>query len=305
MPGFDERCLDFVHEVCAAGGVRAAGDRLGVDPSVVSRQIAQAEMQLHMKLFERVGRRIVPTEAGWSVSNYVADRRLMQANLQAHMDDLRNLRSGHVSIACGEGLVAPLIRGPLAKLQHSYPNVRFRVEARSVAEMNLQLINGDIDLALSHGPPRDPATRTLYKRTLAIDFIATPDHPLIRVGRPISVDALCRCPLALLPSGYGIRGAMQKIEEAEGVTFDDHFVSNTLIGLLAYVTAGFSATLMPALVPSAEIRAGKLVALPVENSVLRNAELHLLVRNGRTMPPTVAAASKEISHAIRTNFNLE
>lgn len=304
LSALDDECMEFVREVHISGGVRAAADILQVDPSVISRNLARAEAQLDTKLFDRLGRNIVATEAGRIVADYVAERRLRQANLRARMEELRNLRSGAVNIACGEGLIVPLICGPIAQLQKSHPNLRFRVESRSVEQMNQQLIENDFDLALSHNPPFDPAVRSLHKRTLSIDFIASPNHPLARTGLPVSLQALKGLPLALLPGGYGIQGALRRIEEEEGLIFESRFVSNTLAGLLAYVSAGFAATLMPAIVPREEIQKGQLVALPVEYDTLRQTELHLLSRHGRTLPPAVTETRAAISEAMRTGFGL-
>lgn len=306
VPGatLDDHRLGYIYEVIVAGGVRAAAERLGTDPSVVSRHIAQAQSTLGTKLFDRIGRQLRPTAAGQIVAEYVRERRLHQQNLHARLADLHNLRDGIVRIACSEGIMQPLIQGPVAALQTAHPDIRFRIEACSVEAMNALLLESEFDLALSHNPPFNAGVHSLYKRALAIDFIAHRDHPLCRAGQPVSIDALRSYPLALLPDGYGIRGALTKLEAEESLALDCHFVSNTLAGLLSYVAAGFAATLMPELVYRHSPRKEDLKALPLEHSLMRQAELNLLAQKGRTLSPAVEAARDAITKSMRTGFDL-
>lgn len=59
-----ERPMSYLYEVGIQGGIRRAADMLGINPSVISRQIAQLERALELPLLERQGRNVVLTEAG-------------------------------------------------------------------------------------------------------------------------------------------------------------------------------------------------------------------------------------------------
>ncbi len=58
-----ERPMSYLYEV-GIGGIRRAADILGINPSVISRQIAQLERTLELPLLERQGRNVALTEAG-------------------------------------------------------------------------------------------------------------------------------------------------------------------------------------------------------------------------------------------------
>ena len=60
----DENRLRYLFEAARYGAVRAAADALGVNPSVVSRQIALLERELDAALLDRHSRGVRPTEAG-------------------------------------------------------------------------------------------------------------------------------------------------------------------------------------------------------------------------------------------------
>ncbi|VFT74495.1 LysR family transcriptional regulator [Klebsiella aerogenes] len=59
-----ERPMSYLYEVGIQGGIRRAADILGINPSVISRQIAQLERTLELPLLERQGRNVALTEAG-------------------------------------------------------------------------------------------------------------------------------------------------------------------------------------------------------------------------------------------------
>ena len=49
-----ERPMSYLYEVGIQGGIRRAADMLGINPSVISRQIAQLERALELPLSYRV-----------------------------------------------------------------------------------------------------------------------------------------------------------------------------------------------------------------------------------------------------------
>jgi len=68
----DDRRIRYLYEAVQAGSIRAGADRLNMNPSVVSRQIAQLEAELVITLLERHGRGVKPTEAGAVLVDYHA-----------------------------------------------------------------------------------------------------------------------------------------------------------------------------------------------------------------------------------------
>ena len=58
------RSLRYLHEIEIHGGVRAAADALGINASVISRQVSQLEREHGVTVLERRGRRVALTEVG-------------------------------------------------------------------------------------------------------------------------------------------------------------------------------------------------------------------------------------------------
>jgi molybdenum-dependent DNA-binding transcriptional regulator ModE len=99
------RSLRYLHEIDTHGGVRAAADALGINASVVSRQVAQLEREHGVALLERHGRRVAMTEVGLSLAEHFREGARRDAEMLAQLEDYRGLRRGTLGIGVGEGRV--------------------------------------------------------------------------------------------------------------------------------------------------------------------------------------------------------
>jgi DNA-binding transcriptional LysR family regulator len=61
---FDHERLHYLREAVRLGSIRGAAERLNVNASTVSRQIALLEKQVSSTLLERFGRGVRATQAG-------------------------------------------------------------------------------------------------------------------------------------------------------------------------------------------------------------------------------------------------
>ncbi|MEL7164779.1 MAG: LysR family transcriptional regulator, partial [Pseudomonadota bacterium] len=116
----DTDTLKTLQEVATGGSFAAVARARGVDPSNVSRTVAQAEAQLGFRLFQRSTRAVQPTEAG---ALYLA----RIAPLLEELDQARDAAAqvvaqpaGRVrltaSVAFGTEVIVPLLPGLRAAL---------------------------------------------------------------------------------------------------------------------------------------------------------------------------------------------
>ena len=59
-----DRNVEYILEVARCGGITRAAEKLFITPSALSKYVLALEEQLQVKLFHRVGKTFVPTEAG-------------------------------------------------------------------------------------------------------------------------------------------------------------------------------------------------------------------------------------------------
>lgn len=143
----DVHRLRVFRSVVASGSVQGAAANLAYTPSAVSQHISALQRETGLVLFERVGRGLRPTPAGFALAAE-ADAvlaRLEQA--QARVADLRAGRTGTLSIAYFASAGAAWLPSAVRRICEAFPGVR-------------------LDLRLSEALPADPEERADLQLTV-------------------------------------------------------------------------------------------------------------------------------------------
>ena len=170
--------------VAEHGGFSLAAERLHLTQPAVSKRIAQLEATLETRLFDRLGRQVVLTEAGRTLlprAQRLLDeageaRRALREVGEGVGGALRLATSHHI----GLHRLPPLLRRFVAR----YPQVELDIRFLDSEQAWNEVLQGRIDLALT---TLGPATSPLQAAPLWEDplcFVAAPNHPLARRARP-------------------------------------------------------------------------------------------------------------------------
>lgn len=187
-------CLSFT---------RAAG-RVHVTQSTLSHQIRQLEEQVGQTLFDRVGKKVVTTEAGQLFLAY-ATRALKEvdagiAMLQPAAGDL----TGEVRIGATHTFNIGLIPECTALFLARHGTVKVCVEELPASDIAGRLRAGDLDLGIAYRPagPTDLAFEPLYNEEMVL--VVAQGHALAG-RRRIRMVELHQQALVLLPRRFTTR----------------------------------------------------------------------------------------------------
>lgn len=183
----DSRSLELLEAIASDGTLTAASSRLHVSQPALSQRLSTLERRLGLALFDRQGRRLVPTQAG---------RRLLKttnavlAELRAASRDLDDLRSGRTGVLrftsqCSTNLhfLPPIIR----EFGERCPGVEVRIDTSSAEQPVDALLDDRLDVALISKPDRRLEALDVHPLfDDAMVAVVPPDHEW--AGRPF-VDA--------------------------------------------------------------------------------------------------------------------
>lgn len=152
LASLDLNKLNTFLAVAEHGGVSAAARRLALTPSAVSQGLSGLEGSLGVRLFDRVGRRLVLTREG----------ALLQRRLREYQD---RLRATLAEIVNEEGEVRGVVRlglylgfprarlaGLLREFTRRHPGASVRVVYGSQSELDASLLENRLDCALAFDP---------------------------------------------------------------------------------------------------------------------------------------------------------
>src|ERR1700759_1696497 len=193
--------------VAELGTVSKAALRLRIAQPALSRQLIDLEHELGLRLFDRVGRRLLLTGEG---EQLLAGCRVLLNSASAVTEQAQMLRHGDTGVLKVAGSPQH-IESVLSQFLHRYPGRYPRVEAKITegtgSEILTMLERGEIHLGqnLLHAV-------TLNEQHFgslplgSVELLAA-CHPSISLGpnRTIEVADLAEFPLLLLDSGFGFR----------------------------------------------------------------------------------------------------
>jgi len=136
-----------------------AAEKCHITQSTLSHQIKQLEEELGISLFDRIGKRVVITEAGDALLERLrpALEQIDQA-LKVLRDNPDNL-SGHVRIGATHSFNTNLVPQCIARFLDLHPSLKVTAEELSQSCIVERLQSGDLDLGIAYRPLQ---THTLW-----------------------------------------------------------------------------------------------------------------------------------------------
>lgn len=170
--------LRYFWIVARTGGLKKAADKLNVSPPSISAQISELEASLGEKLFRRVGRSNVLTEAGQVALQYAEEIFTAGAELANAIKQRPSARTMRLYVGVADSfpkLVTHEILEPVFKMKQP---VHVICREGKIEDLLAQLASHRLDMVLADEPaPSNTAVRT-YNHLLGrsgISFCSTPD----------------------------------------------------------------------------------------------------------------------------------
>ncbi len=229
------------------GSVSRASEALFVSQPAVSQQLQALERELGVVLFERSGRRLVPSREGQLL--YEMAQPLVESidGLEASFrDKVRGLDAGELNIAANSSTILYLLPKIVERFRQRHPTVRLTLHNAISADGTDLLRSDAADLAVGSmmDVPADLSYAPVYRFQQVL--IAPPDHPLT-ARRHISLEDLSPYPLVLPPR-------RQITWRLVDLVFQQHRVPYTValeVGgwevIKQYVAMGMGISIVPAL----------------------------------------------------------
>jgi DNA-binding transcriptional LysR family regulator len=194
LDSIDLNKLRTFAEVARAGGVSGAARQLSLTRSAISQSLATLEASLGVRLFDRVGRRLVPTQEGRTLARHFARVHEELRDALAEVTNVERAVRGVVRLGLFPGASRALVARAVASFSARNAGARVKLGFGSHAELRAALLGNRLDFALSLQRARDAPTRIrstiLMRQTLVLVSSERPPRgravdPAFLEGRPI------------------------------------------------------------------------------------------------------------------------
>lgn len=284
MFGLDPKKTNCLITAVNEGTIRAAAEKLNVEPSTISRQISALEKELSTTLIERGRSGVCLTEAGELLASYLHSQTDELDALRANLDSLAGMQRGTIAIAVGEGFVADLISTALKDFSQRYPGISFELSVGSSDQVMHNIVTGSAHIGLAYNPSNDSRVRKLKSARQPLLLLCAKQSQIAKRAKPISIESLSGEPCALLKQSFGVASIMATVEQHYGIRLNAVVQSDSIAVLKHFVREGMGISFLPQFVVVQLINDKHVVARNIDIPEFRQGEAQLLVRQGRKLP---------------------
>ncbi len=273
--------------------VTQAAASLHLTQSAVSAAISALEERHAVRLFDRVGRRIVLTDAG---RLFLDEARAVLARAEQAerlLGDLAGLKRGTLRLAASQTVANYWLPPLMHRFHAAHPGFALELVTGNTAEVARMVHAATVDLGFVEGEIVDPALAIESLPGDHLALVVAPGHDW--ANRPQTVPAdLKASPWVLREAGSGTRAVCETVLSRHGLSIGDidiglELPSNEAVRVA--VESGAGATILSTLVVAPSIDAGRLVRVnldlpPRHFHVLRHKERHLSLAEKRFLELT-------------------
>jgi DNA-binding transcriptional LysR family regulator len=237
--------------VAELGTVSKAAEHLHTAQPALSRQLSHFEQELGLKLFDRVGRRLVLTGEGEQLLGDCRALLIHASALGERAELLRRGDTGTLKVAASPQFIEGVMSDFLCRYAQRFPNVQVKLTEAVVWSDTLGMLErGEIHIGqnlLRAVAPGDP--RFANQPLEGVDLLAACHAPLI-LGRngAIEIAHLAPHPLLLLDTSFVSRRTFDANCRLAGVEPNVVFESRTPHTLLAMAEKGHGVAIIPSAV---------------------------------------------------------
>ncbi|MHB9880215.1 LysR family transcriptional regulator [Pacificimonas sp. ICDLI1SI03] len=274
--------LRYFYEAANLGSMRLASDRIGVAVSSISRQISQLEQVFGVPLIERGRRSIRLTQAGNLVHEFYRQQVADAETLTGRLQELREIKSGRVDLAIGEGFLNRSFTETLEQFQADNPGISTSIVSPSTSEIIRMVLEDEAHIGMILSTTSEPKIRTRVTVAQPLNAICSPGHPLAQKNSVTLMD-LSGHDICLPPTGFRIRQALRAAEKRMQVWLEPKMTTSSIHMMRELAKDGRMVTILPTISVVAEIENGSLVSLPLRDEDLEHSSLSLIYRLGRQL----------------------
>ena len=286
----DLRQLEIIRAIADTGSFTAAGEKLHVSQSAISRQILLLEDELGEPVFHRIGRRIRITPAGESLLQL--SHRVFH-DLQetvSGISDKRESLSGTMRLVGGMTVCLYVFPALLAEVRKLHPNLDLKVTVGSAERSIAMLRSGAGDLGLITLPVEATDLVSVPVLEEELLLITYPTHPLAKKKSIVAAD-LDKQHFVLFETGSITRRLVEAFFTREEIDPEIIMETENVEIIKAMVRHGLGISIIPWQAAAADVRTRQLFCSRIAG--------HALVRQTGWLYPKMSRLPRPVAEVIR------
>lgn len=238
-----------------------AAQALFMTQPAVSLAIKELEQYYGVRLFERMGRRLQPTQAGAQLREYALTIVTAFADMEQHMrswDSLGLLRVG-ASVTIGSQFLPTYVKDFSAQ----NPGVQVQVLVAPSEQLEGKILCNELDVALIEGAVHAANLISQPYMEDKLTVICPADGPF-RQGQVLTLEEFKHQSFLLREPGSGTREVFDRVTESAGFSVHPIWEAMSTTALVNGVMQGLGIAVLPQQMVASALRSGQVISVDVE-----------------------------------------
>jgi LysR family nitrogen assimilation transcriptional regulator len=236
------RQLHYLVAVADAGSFSAGADQTHVAQPALSRQLAQLEAQVGLRLLNRSRKGVVLTEGGIRLYNLARSMLERLGSVQLELRASEKRPAGVVTVALPPSVASMLAPRVLRELESRYPEVVLRIEDGLSLENGRSLEAALLDFGIV--PTADELVDVEYEPLVRESLLLVERRNASRrAPATVTFSQVARRNLVLPPRSFHTRRVIDEFAHASHLTLNIAYEQRSVTTIMSLVRDGLGATI--------------------------------------------------------------
>lgn len=269
------RLLRYLDAIAHYGSMRKAGEKLHTASSAINRQVLALEAELGTPIFHRFPRKLVLTPTGEVLLQHVRRTLKDMEQTQKVIDDIKGLRRGEIMIGIMNGPATTILPVVISDLRESCSEIRLHIRIIPRNDIVRDVISGEVDVGIGFDFSSDPNVDVVHAWACPLGVVVSPGHELAQKKAVNFIDCI-EFPMIIGDAAMSIRSHLDVLGARIGVELNPIIETNSVETMRRIVATGHAITFLTSLDVVAEVKAGDLVYVPLQDIDIRPQSLSII-----------------------------
>ena len=262
MQPLDSRQLRTFVALARTGGFTNAAREVCLSQSAVSHSVKALEQEVGCRLFDRVGKKVLLTQAGETLLVYAKRILNEMSSARESLGQLNKWGYSRIRIGASSTTCQYILPSVLRRFKEEYADCLITIEPADASDSVELLESNRIDLAITLEP--DLLDKLAFQPlfTDELKFIVSPDHEWARSGH-VMQSQISKQKFVLYNKGSQTFRMIESFFRRDGIALNTLIEFGSMDAIKELVKLGLGVSIMAPWVVQEEGESGSLVALPL------------------------------------------
>ncbi len=264
----DTRQLRAFVTLARRGSFTMAAQELHLSQSAVSHSMKALETDLGCRLFDRMSKKVLLTQAGEQLLQH-ADKILLEMSVAREtINQLGKWGRGRLRVGASTTACQYILPEVLSEFKKSYPHALITVQPGDTREAIEMLRHNQIDLAVALEPKRDDSLEFTALFADEMQFVLSPMHPWAQKGI-VDREEIPKQQYVLYNKKSFTFELVEEYFRAEDMVLNMVMEFGSMEAIKELVKLGLGVSILAPWIARRELESGELVSLPLGRRKLK------------------------------------